>query len=676
MSDTKTSWILELVDRITAPMKGMMKTTERTESSVDKVSAALHTMDDEGKKAANNLIKNHKNLQEFIEHTESRIKKNTAALNAWDSTHPLSKKLEVDIEQSNSDLKQYKARLKEIENQLDEIAKKPEPAKVKKNWGEVALHANQAYEAMQKIFDGISFAADITDLRANIQRATDMVGESLDDTTAKVHRLQKVYKEDGMEIVRAANSYSKQMGVSFDDALGLIEEGFTKGANLNGDMLDQMKEYGPQLRAAGISAAEGIAIMTKAAKDGVFSDKALDAIKEANLSLRELGQPQVDALKAIGIEVTDLAGKTSFESVQMIAKAMQGATVQAKQMVITDIFRGAGEDSGLAFIEGLDSVNLDINNIPSVQQAGAGISGWLAGLQSSFATTFGNIAVFGQQFGGVAQWISAGIPIVQALTKVTWLQNIATKALTAGQWLMNVAFNASPLGWIATGLAAVTLGVKYAWDKFEGFRAVIYGLWETFKQVFNNIKGLFAAVFSPIGDAIAAIKEGRWGDAAKAVVQLNPVSVAKRTYDYVKEGGLIKGVSEAYARGDAMGRQSFRDDQKEEQPAVIPGTPDANRPVLDGIIKPTGGKGAGAGAGKAGGKNKLGLDISGDDSAGGGFSSISSGGGVGGGKTVNVTNYITNHFASIASNMDIRKVAEQVVREIDKGLRPDQLSTA
>lgn len=670
MSDTKTSWILELVDKITGPMKSIMAATGKTESVVDRVNAAMGDMSETGRNAARKLINDHKDLQEFIAHTEKRIKQNTAALEEWGKDHHLRKKVELDVEEAINDLKEYKKWLNDIEHNLDEISKLPDTQKVKRNWGEIALAANQAWEITQKIFDSTQFAADIRDLQTNIQRATDMTGNALDNTTAKVHRLEKVYKEDGMEIVRAANSYSKQMGISFDEALTLIEQGFQKGANLNGDMLDQMKEYGTQLRQAGISGAEGIALMAKAGKDGIFSDKAIDAIKEANLSLRELGQPQVDALKAIGIEVKDLAGKTTFEAVQMISAGMKGATVQARQMVLTDIFRGAGEDAGLAFIEGLDGVNLDINNIPSVQEAGTGIKGWLASLESSFANTFGNIAVFGQQFGGVAQIISAGIPIVQALTSATWFQNIATKALTAGQWLLNAAFTASPLGWVAAAIGAVTFALKYAWDNFESFRGFLYSFWATFKQIFENIKGLFLAVFAPIGDAISAVKDGRWGDAAKAVLELNPISTAKRTIDYVRDGGLTRGLKGAMASGYAEGVQSFRDDQRPAEPGITPTAPGAV-PVLDGKIMPTtGGGGAGKGKGSA-----LGLDIVGDNSAGvsGGFSGSTSGGSMGG-KSVHITNYITNNFGAINSELDIRKVAEKVVRYINQGVKDEELS--
>jgi uncharacterized membrane protein YgcG len=202
----------------------------------------------------------------------------------------------------------------------------------------------------------------------------------------------------------------------------------------------------------------------------------------------------------------------------------------------------------------------------------------------------------------------------------------------------------------------------------------IYALWESFKQVFENIKGLFGAVFSPIGEAIQAVKEGRWGDAAKAAWKLNPVATAQRTVQYIADGGLTKGVKDAYARGDAMGRKSFQDDHAEVA-EVVPTVHDA-APVLDGKIIPQQGSG--------GGKQKsYGLDIVGGSgfsksgsSSGGGGSTVGSFSSGGGGDTYHVTNNnnISNHFSGPFNSADIRKIAEDVLKLINAGINGNELA--
>ena len=59
---------------------------------------------------------------------------------------------------------------------------------------------------------------------------------------------------------------------------------------------------------------------------------------------------------------------------------------------------------------------------------------------------------------------------------------LSTTGLTAAQWALNAAFYASPLGWIALAIGAVIAAVTYCWQKFEGFRRVILGVWEVVKE--------------------------------------------------------------------------------------------------------------------------------------------------------------------------------------------------
>jgi len=289
---------------------------------------------------------------------------------------------------------------------------------------------------MTELFDSVSEKLDFTNDISNVQTALNQMDVSnVDEISAKIHRISKVFNEDGIEIAKAANAMSKQIGGSFESNLALLEAGYEKGANLNGDMLDQFKEYGPQIRELGLNASQMLAIMTNAGKQGVFSDKAIDSIKEANLSLKEMGPNQIAALQGIGLGVKDLVGKTSFEAVRMITKAMNGATAQAKQLALTDIFKGAGEDAGMGFILGLGTMELDPNKIPSFANADKGFKTWVADLQSSISENVGGwmplINALGMGSMAITGMISLGaevLPILGKLAKVTKLN-------AAAQWL-------------------------------------------------------------------------------------------------------------------------------------------------------------------------------------------------------------------------------------------------
>ncbi|MCO5229611.1 MAG: hypothetical protein M9958_00505 [Chitinophagales bacterium] len=145
---------------------------------------------------------------------------------------------------------------------------------------------------------------------------------------------------------------------------------------------------------------------------------------------------------------------------------------------------------------------------------------------------------------------------------------VVTSGLTIAQNALSAAFLKSPIGWVVLGLGALAGGVIYAWNKFEGFRKIVFGLWEAFKEVFNSIGRLFKQIFNPIFDAISAIKEGRWMDAAKAtgnlLYNLTPVGIAEATYDFTKSGGF-NSISEAFGKGAEKGAKSWKEAKNEEE---------------------------------------------------------------------------------------------------------------
>lgn len=653
MADTITSWILELVDRITGPMKSITKATEGTGDAVKDVQERVKLSEKSTQKALENEQEHREKLKEKIKEQEKAVR--DLERESKGKTGADFAKAQQDIDAAKKSLEDYRRAIKGADQDIADLTRDLQDFKEKAaRMDSVVTGANQMAELFEKLSSSLDFGNEISDVRRNIQLMTEESGAEVDALTARVHQIARAFDEDGNEIARAANATAKQMQISFGEALDLINAGFEKGANLNGNMIDQLTEYASQIRNWGMSGADAIALMAKAGKEGVFSDKALDAIKEADLSLREMGQPQIDALKGIGIEVKQLAGKTTWEAVQMISGAMGKASTQARQLALTDIFKGAGEDAGAAFILGLNSADLDINKIPSVEKAGSGFKSWLADLETSITTTMGNGIAYIQQFGMVAVTLNSVIGITQALTKATWAQNIATKAAAIGQELLNAVMNANPILKVITLVALLVAGVIYAWNKFEGFRGTIYALWEVFKQVFKNIAGLFQAVFAPIGEAMKEFDAGNYGKAALAALKLNPISTAGRAIDYVQEGGLTKGITTAFVAGSEAERKRNEERNKPKEQSTL-AKEFENQKTKD---KP---------------QTQTGFKPLGTNTAGGGGLSI---GGSGGNKNISLVVNITNHFKSISSEMDLRAAADKIAGHINDRMADFLLTNA
>ncbi|SHH75149.1 phage tail tape measure protein [Flavobacterium johnsoniae] len=487
--DTTTSWILDFVDHITKPVKEVMKALGKMTDSLEDVSDTVKLSEKDTKIALQKSKEYYKDLEKSIKEVENELKelekvKKNGSWAEQQKANAAYDKAKAKVENYRKALQGAEEDIKELQDQVDKFAQQAQ------KWTDLATGINQGVELIQKATDSLDFNVDVQNLTTEVQRMTDLTGDELDEFVRRSRNIADVYDQDAQDIARAANAMTKQNGGSFEENLKLIEEGYKKGANANGDFIDQLKEYQPFIRQLGLDQSEAIALIAKSGKDGVFSDKAIDSIKEADLSLREMGKAQVSALGGIGIKPEDLIGKTTFDAVKLISTKMKGATTQAKQAIIADIFKGAGEDAGKEFIEELGQMDLDITKIPSVEQAGAGIKGWFSDIKTWAGQSLGNLGIYAQQFAPIIQGVAGIIPIYQALTKATWFQNIAAKAATAQQWLLNIAMNANPIGLIILAIAALIAYIVIAIKHYDEFGAGMLNLLGPIGWLINLVMSL------------------------------------------------------------------------------------------------------------------------------------------------------------------------------------------
>lgn len=216
------------------------------------------------------------------------------------------------------------------------------------------------------------------DYNAGLVEATRLTqqftGKSGDDLKAFRNEVQAVadsFNADFRETLIATNALSKQFGISANEALQLVKDGFLSGADANGEFLDTLKEYPAYFKEAGISADQFVAIVTQTNKSGVFSDKGIDAIKEANLRLREMTTATAAALDGIGISSEQVqkdlqtGAKTTFDVMRDISAKLNELPDSATQVgtAIADIFGGPGEDAGLQYLRTLKDISTNMDEV-------------------------------------------------------------------------------------------------------------------------------------------------------------------------------------------------------------------------------------------------------------------------------------------------------------------------
>jgi hypothetical protein len=214
-----------------------------------------------------------------------------------------------------------------------------------------------AFSAISEIFATINQTVEETrKLSAQVQNFTQATGSTLQDFVSQSKAIATTYSKDVNEIIVAANTASKELGVSFPEALNAIELGFRKGADAQGEFLDSLREYPSQLGQAGFSLSEFTAIAIDSANQGIYSDKAIDAIKEFGTQTREQTKSVKDAfVDALGSDFTEKLFSdlntnaiTGRDALALVTKEIQTTGVSGKELqgLVSTVFVGAGEDAG------------------------------------------------------------------------------------------------------------------------------------------------------------------------------------------------------------------------------------------------------------------------------------------------------------------------------------------
>jgi hypothetical protein len=407
--------------------------------------------------------------------------------------------------------------------------------------------ADKILEAGKAVFE---YATEISNLKVNIESLTGLAGASLNRTTGAVKAIADTFNTDVNEVLLAGNTISKQFGLNMSDSLELVKKGLASSANINGDFLDQVKEYSPHFKAAGLEAQNMIAIMSTSASTGIFSDKGSDLVKEAGLRLREMTISTTDALKGIGINSDrmqrDLAhgNITIYQAMQQVALRLAEFPAETAKVgtAIADIFGGPGEDAGLEFIKTLGTMDLSLEKVmASTTEAGKAQLKW-ADSQQTFHTI--GAAIFGD-----TNKLILGVK--------TSLLNMANSSL---KWIVGLAngfvdlHNESALfRGVIEGIGAVIKTV------FEVGKFAVVGFFDLLKNagillraVFTlDFKGVKAALDSAYSDLYTGFNEGaiKTGEAfSKAIT--NTITPRKKIELISIDGAMAEAAG--VAAGTAM----------------------------------------------------------------------------------------------------------------------------
>lgn len=484
-----------------------------------------------------------------------------------------------------------------------------------------------------------------------------------------------------------------------ENMMNVIAAGAKYGAAEVPQISAAIEQAGVAANLAGVSFAEANAAIQAMAGGGKYGSEAGIAIRNVITSMSaeaKLNKKAADALRAYGIDMQKVSDATipfadRLKMLQPVQNDINALTLMfgrenaaAAQILI----RSAEEQEDLT--QKITGTNV------AYEQAQTVMEGWTEKL-SRFKQkiddikigTFGLTSVLDVVFGTVASGFAllanfstvySGFgPILKSATVALKGWALWAKITTAVNWLLNLSLWANPITWVVGGVMVAVGAFVLLWNKVEGFRAVLTGMWEVLKTfgkiikdfVVDRIKGFLNGI-GALGKAISELFSGdfkeAWASAKEGVNGIIGVDAVKNAYNNAKS------IGENFQKGYNDGVEAFRASKGIKSTAGDTSGFAGYSWTGDGIM--TNGASAPAAIGAKSVTKEKNISIAptpkrnatSSSGEGGKELSLSGGGSSGGGKSITMNLTINNHLNGV-KNPD--EFVEIVVRKIN-----DRLSDA
>lgn len=184
---------------------------------------------------------------------------------------------------------------------------------------QVGVDASQAEAMLQGIKDiyaagwGESLTAvgnDIATVRQNLKGLSQEASEAYAQSAYAVEQVARGKTDIGELSKVTWTLMANFQGLGETQALDMITTGFQRGGDYANDLLDTVNEYAVHFAGLGMSADQMFATLIAGSEQGAWNlDKVGDAVKESFIRLQDLSDTSKEALKAVGLNASEMAAK-------------------------------------------------------------------------------------------------------------------------------------------------------------------------------------------------------------------------------------------------------------------------------------------------------------------------------------------------------------------------------
>lgn len=361
-----------------------------------------------------------------------------------------------------------------------------------------------------------------------------------------------------------------------------------------------LEQAGMAAKMAGVSFAEtnaAIQVLDKAGKKGAEGGVAIRNMLATLSEGRFLPKEVISELSKAGVSIDVLGDK----SISFAARLTELKKIVNDSALVTKLFGKENNNAALALISGIPLMQQYTTAIQGTKSAEeqaaivmqskeeqlARIKAKMDDYKISLFNLTGNMLPFAEIATSALVPISQMIPLIAALSKgikafsftsvIAGFASFKIAAITACR-AVGVAIMSIPVfGWIAAALAALGAAAVWAWNKFEGFRKAVMGVWEVVKlfgvTLYNSVLGIVKNLISGLGSLGSALlklfKFDFKGAVAEAKSAMNLLS--KSTPISVGISLVNADYKGAWAKGQQKGAESWaksQDKPKEDDNTV------------------------------------------------------------------------------------------------------------
>lgn len=328
---------------------------------------------------------------------------------------------------------------------------------------------------------------------------------------------------------------------------------------------EALSQSGMAAKAAGISFEEAnaaIQVLDKAGKKGAEGGVALRNVMATLAQGRFLPKDVLEELSASGINISLLTDKTKSFADRLSALN----PIASDTAIITKLFGKENSNAALALMAGTDQMRewtSAVTDTKSAEEQAAivmqskeeqliRIKAKIDDFKIALFNVTGNLLPFAEGLSQMLVPISQMIPLISALNSgmrklfsTTLVKGVYSVIKGLGAYALSlvttgaaqtafaatatagfatlkagaiaacrgigIAIKSIPVfGWIIAILSAIGGAVAWAWNKFEGFRKAIFGVWEVVKDFGKNIWNGFTGIIRDLIRGISKLGEALW----------------------------------------------------------------------------------------------------------------------------------------------------------------------